>query len=211
MVISYSFVNDYVNCPRKAYHKYVLRDLPKEDTHALRHGYVLHKIMEDAINQNKEVPKEYAPYEKYLRAIRTLQTVKAEVKVAADSNGVACGYYSKEVAFRGKVDVLITTPDEAVLVDWKTGKVREDPYELEVQASLVSINNPTISCISGYYVWLAEGRVGKRFPLNKVADTFKNLQRIREEAMLRATWEPKPNPLCGWCPLLSCEFNRRPK
>ena len=211
MVISYSFVNDYTNCPRKAYHKYVIRDMPKEDSTALRHGNVVHRMLEDAINDQKPIPSEY-PYERFIRALQGLHApLKAEVKVAATSDGVACDYYAKEVAFRGKVDVLISTANEAVLVDWKTGKIREDPLELEIQASLVGINLPSVGKLSGYYVWLAEGKVGRKHSFDSPKKTFDRLTKIREEAMNRTEWEPKPNPLCGWCALKTCEFNRRSK
>ena len=152
------------------------------------------------------------PTRRFIRALQGLHApLKAEVKVAADSNGVACDYYAKEVAFRGKVDVLIQTTNEAVLVDWKTGKVREDPLELEIQASLVGINLPSVGVLSGYYVWLADGKIGRKHSFDSPKKTFDGLTRIREEAMNRTEWEPKPNPLCGYCPLRTCEFNRRRK
>jgi CRISPR/Cas system-associated exonuclease Cas4 (RecB family) len=209
MILSYSFIRDYQNCPRKAHHKYVLRDLPKEDSAALRHGNLVHKMLEDAINENKPLSENY---KRYVSALRSLQSpVKAEVKLASDPNGSPCDFFAAEAAFRGKVDVLVSNDREAVLVDWKTGKVREDPLELEIQACLTKINYSQLKIISGYYVWLAEARIGKKFIFKENEQTFRWLSKLRKEIMGLEEWKPMPNPLCGWCQLLSCEFNRRGK
>ena len=43
LVLSYSFASDMINCPRKAWHKFVARDLPKEMTDAMERGIVVHE------------------------------------------------------------------------------------------------------------------------------------------------------------------------
>src|SRR5208337_5068466 len=50
MIASYSFLRDLENCPHKAYRKYLVRDLPKEDSPELREGIITHKLFEDYIN-----------------------------------------------------------------------------------------------------------------------------------------------------------------
>jgi len=48
---SFSFLNDFTNCPRKAWHKYIARDLPKEDSPALAEGIKVHSALERYINR----------------------------------------------------------------------------------------------------------------------------------------------------------------
>jgi hypothetical protein len=109
------------------------------------------------------------------------------------------------------LDVLIMKPPVAVLFDWKTGKVREDPRELMAQSYLLQRNQPGVTKVYGAYVWLVENRLGEMHDLTNT-DRWLNGTKAtlakEQEALGSGVWPKSPNPLCGWCPVKDCEHNR---
>ena len=112
---------------------------------------------------------------------------------------------------RGKLDVLLLSPPAAFLVDWKTGKVKEDKRELEQQALLVRANYPEIHRISGCYVWLKESKMGPVYDLTDVNRVYHaTVAQMRQAEIYEKAgdWPKTPNPLCGWCNVIDCEHRR---
>jgi len=210
MILSYSFIRDYLNCPRKAHHIFVLKDIPFTETEQMKWGNIVHQNLEDAINQNKPFSQETAKYAPYVQSLKALkEPIEAEVKLGATATGAPAGFFDKgSVSYRGKIDVLIRGNKEALLVDWKTGKVREDPLELEIQAFLVKANFPQLKRISGFYVWLAEGKIGQKHDLSDWLTMYKYLTNLRDKIINEKEWRPTPNALCPWCAVASCEFRK---
>jgi hypothetical protein len=210
---SYSFYNDFDNCPHKAWRKYIKRDLPYEEKSEAQHrGTRMHVAMENAIGKDMPLPDEWKAAQ-YLvdlfNALPDTVDVRVEYKLAMTMDG-PCAYDAQAAWFRGKLDVACMTPNSgAWIVDWKMGKVREDRFELECQALLLKTNHPGLDPIVGEYYWFAEGRPGQRYNL-RPDDTFITL---RNKWVQMKQWEasgvfPKrPNPLCSYCPVKDCEYN----
>src|SRR5208337_2216514 len=156
MKYSYSFFNDLASCPRKAQHKYVLRDVPREDSPALEHGRRVHEALEKRLSEtSSRLPDDLAPYDPHV-----------EVELAMTLGGKGCGFWDEKAFLRGKVDVAITSGDRCLILDWKTGKPREDPLELEIFSLLIKCNNSDLSSFTGRYVGLKELRVGKQHAIS---------------------------------------------
>jgi PD-(D/E)XK nuclease superfamily len=207
MIWSYSFLRDFRNCPQKAFRKYVRRDLPPEDSPALREGIAVHQALEDHINKGAPAPPHLEPHTRPLIA----KGARAEVKLGMTKDRTPAGFWDDPWG-RGKVDVLLIDPPAAFIVDWKTGKVREDPHELLVQAMLVKANHPGVSRVSGCFTWLKEGRMGKIHDLTDIDRTYHDTVDVMAEAeSYGEDWPVKPNALCAWCPVADCRFNANPR
>ena len=118
---------------------------------------------------------------------------------------------------RGKADVAVFH-DPALtcaIFDWKFGRnKREDPGELELHAMMLQRRHPQYKTIVGHYVWLADGEIGPQHNLSDGKQVLEATQRQVAEIQKHADvcfWPPRQNPLCGWCPVKSCEFNRSGK
>ena len=212
--------NDFENCPRKAYHVRIAKDLPREEaSQAMLWGSEVHKAMENRINRGTPLP-ETMPYEHLCNFGPYM--VRAELKLGIRENGKECGFFDSDVWARGVVDVEINhnpTLDAVLFWDWKTGKVREDPGELEFHAVLYRARRPKLERISGSYVWLQEQRVGKLHDLSDTPTKLEQIQRTQDDighrlAMGEQAFPPRQNPLCGTkdssydCPVKHCEFYR---
>ncbi len=212
--ITYTFHRNFDNCPRKAWHINIAKDLPKEDTEQLRWGNQVHSALDRRISRGAALPEAMEKYEHFCNFGAYM--VKTELKLGIRANGLPCGFFDDDVYMRGVIDVLIPSwggLDRAVIWDWKTGKKREESGELQIHAALLKAKHPEFNRIMGYYVWLQEMQLGKP---HDVSDTQATLERERKtrEQVERAfahgadAFPPRQNPLCGYCPVKSCEFNK---
>ena len=209
-VLSFTFLNTFDICPKQAYHRYVAKDHPFVGTEASKWGDVVHKALEKRLDDKTPLPKEVAKYEFYAAALEPLAP-KVEQKLGITRDGEPIGFFDDDVWLRGKADVVVMQDSKALLFDWKTGKRREDPYELEVQALLVWAQKPSIHKITGHYVWLQDGVVGRAHDVSNTGETLECIQEKADEiehCHKTGEWRTKPGPLCGWCPVVSCNFNR---
>lgn len=210
MIWSFSFLNCFLNCPHDAYHRYVLKDVPYVETPQMRLGNEVHTAMEQRL-KGKSLPKEHERYEFFMKPLERYEGIEPEMKLGITAKGEPCSFFAKDVWGRGKIDVPIVVGDSAVLLDWKTGKVWEDPFELQVQAVLLKAHRPTVQRFTGSYVWLAESRVGVTYTLDPIV-TWDRICEIMDEVGHRekmGVWEKKPGKLCAWCPVKSCEHNEQ--
>lgn len=208
---SYSFLRDFANCPQKAYRKYIKKDLPKEDSPELREGITTHTLLE---NYLKTGGLTRLPVNLEMHARPLLRpNLLVEVMMGMTIDQKPATFFKRdgvEPWGRGKADVLILDPPTALIIDWKTGKVREDDRELRQLALLVKANHPEIERAMGCYVWLKEGKWG---PLHDVSDTARAYNGTLSEMEMAAhyerenEWPVNPNALCGWCPVADCRFN----
>lgn len=210
---TYSFYDQLQKCPHKAFHMYIAKTLPYRPSPQQDWGNKVHDAMQKRIKWGADLPEEmkaaeataavFYGYNQYL-------TVRVEYELAMTANGTPCGYKDNNVWFRGKLDCVVMPNDLTFgwMVDWKTGNVREDPFELETNALLLKVNHTDIREIKGEYFWMKVGQNGLRYTLNNHSETYGKLSNLRAEAetYLRAgEWPKRKSPLCGWCAVKSCE------
>lgn len=213
---SYSFLSDFDNCPRKAYHRYVEKDLPREPaSDAQMWGREAHKALEQRIAAGTPLKGRSANFEPLAVAVIAQRdagkTVLVEQQIAITADGSPVDQYAKDVWGKGRLDVAIVAGDVGFIIDWKTGKEREDPYELEVFALLAKCKWPGLKKVVGSYAWLQAGKQGKVHDLSNFGATFNGIKgTMKTVEMLPPDkeWAANPNPLCGWCPVKKCEHNK---
>lgn len=208
LVYSYTMLNGYRNiCPYQAKRRYIDKAFPYVETPAMAWGNKVHSAMELRVGGGKPLPADMHQWEKFAAPFHAVKA-KAEMKLGMTREGQPCDFFGANVWLRGKVDVTIINGNAALLPDYKTGKVREDPFELEIQALLINAKYPNLTSIHGFYIWLAENRVGQKHDVSHTKDTFTYVQRIAadlEEDMRNGEFEKRRGGLCPWCPCDDCE------
>lgn len=212
-VLSFTFLSNFDNCPRKAWHLYVAKDLPKTPTTPeQQHGQDVHKAFECRLRANKPFGTPYAHYEPFAAAAEQYSGKKlVEENLAITASGSPTDFFGKDVWVRGKVDWAVLREDAGVILDWKTGKPREDAFELELFALMLKCTYPGLKSLTGIYVWLKDNKLGKVHDLSNFARTYNDVKlRSKDIEALDPDkeWPAKPNPLCGWCPHKKCEHNK---
>jgi hypothetical protein len=213
-VASHTFLNDWDNCPYKAFRKYIKKDLPKfVKTDVMKWGNEVHTAFEVRIKHGTKWPDGMEKYEAIAAPLVQAGAI-AEKMLGITAAGSACDFFAKEVWLRGTVDATVIRGPVAAIWDWKTGKKREERAELEVHAVLLKAWQPTVQRVIAHYVWLQDNEVGKA---HDVSDTEKKLADIRstmntvKNCMEIEDFPKRRNPLCGWCDVLDCENNTKGK
>jgi len=210
IVYTYTNLNTYDSiCAHQFYRRYIKKDIPYKETPAMKHGNAVHAAMEQRLVGQKPLPDYLRHHEELLTPIERGLNVHAEMKLAIADLDEPVNFWHKDAYLRGKLDCVVMNHDRAYMLDWKTGKVREDPFELEIGALLLQQNYPQIRWIIGNYVWLGENKVGKTHDLSNTAGTWNKVNTIAMRIERDRTWEKRPSGLCGWCEVLDCEYNRK--
>jgi RecB family exonuclease len=211
MRLSFSAINTFKQCPRKFNHLYVLKDVANEAGQAAIEGTQVHEALEQALKARTPLPEPYAPYQVYVDSILASGgVVEVERGLALNQALEPCDWY--DAALVGKVDVLITKDANAQVLDWKTGKVRDNVLQLTIYSVLVMQHYLNIEVLTAANVYLRSGAVGvaTRFSREKlgqnkatVAGWFHKI----DTQMDKGRWPESPSALCGWCPVTTCKYH----
>ena len=211
---SYTFHRNWLNCPRQAWHVNIARDVKPGETEAMRWGTRVHEKLERFLNENEELPPELA-HHGHLYQFPVGYDIDAELKLGMDENGHYRDFFDSDCFLRGVIDVLLTRPNIpsiAIIIDHKTGKIREDPYELQLHALLLKAYNPALTNIKGWYNWLRDNQMGRVYDLSDTEQTLDDLRWTRQKieaafALGERAFPPRQSGLCPYCAVKSCEFN----
>lgn len=109
----------------------------------------------------------------------------------------------------GRVDRIDLEDDEYVIVDYKTGRFRQDAASLEASLPL-SLYAMAVGAQLGRHVsrialeHLATGvRAETRRDPDRLRGDWKAVVDIADEMRREAVFPPRPGPLCRWCDYLS--------
>ena len=209
LVHSHTSLASFELCPKQWHHKYVLKDVPYVESEAMKWGNTVHTALELRVRDKKPLPEEMAKYEKFCRSIEIHKDVRAEEKLGMGKGGGWTGSFAEDCWFRGKVDVAILADDTAFIIDYKTGKRREDPTELEEHAMLLKASMPDLQSIKGMYLWLQDMKQGTVYTLDPVGTLKRTRATVKrlEENLAKDFFPAHDNPLCNYCPCTGCEFN----
>jgi hypothetical protein len=195
----YTLLNTYDNiCQYQAFRRFINKDIKFVETPAVKFGNEVHSSMEYRIG-GKPLPVHMNHWEPLVAPL-VERKATAEQKLGVTMEGRATGFFDKNVWGRGKLDVTLLNGTTAYLQDWKTGNVREEPFELEVQAVLLHAKHPQLQKIVGRFAWLKENRLGEMHDLsdtkthwNKIGTIVQSIERSKATA----TWEKRQSGLCG--------------
>jgi hypothetical protein len=204
---SYSSLTDFEGCPARYAAKRYYQTTKEEPTEHTIWGERVHKAFEERLRDGKPFHSDLARYDPWARVLEKLPGEKFyERKFAVDARWEPCGW--PEGVGRGVVDLLILTEDVATIIDYKTGKKKDDETQAKLFCWFVSNEYPEVRKFKYRYIWLKTGTTTggeiKREDLMKVEVNT----RYRVSDMRRA-WDAEnfpcfPSGLCGWCPVEEC-------
>lgn len=211
---SHSRLADFKNCPRAFYEKQVVKSVVEEKGEAVIWGQEVHKHFEDRLVSGVVLPDMLKEHEPFLAKLESMPgKLTAEERLALDSRAQPCGFFDKDVWFRGVADVKILNGDKALIVDHKTGKVKNNFDQLELFALHTFAAHPEVQLVRVGYYWTkirslklsayGRGEIPRMWS-KFMPDLKQYAQAFREDV-----WQPRQSGLCnGWCPVTDCEFWR---
>ena len=214
---SHSSLKDYEGCPRRYYEAKVLKKYPFTDTQATIYGKELHEAAEFYIKDDKPLPQQFAFVKDTLDALKAKPDRKlCEHKMGIRADLSPCDFFDKDVWCRGIADLLIVNDDNltARVIDYKTGNNKyPDREQLKLMALMVFAHFPHIRRVEGALLFVVKDDIAKASFMVGEAEEYwwdyrERVARI-EQAHESGVWNPKPTPLCGWCPCTDCEYNKK--
>jgi hypothetical protein len=214
---SHSSLKDYEGCPRRYHEVKVLKNYPFKDTDATIYGKELHTAAELYIKDDTPLPPQFSFLQDTLDALKAKPGRKlCEHQMGVTKDLKPCGFMDKDVWVRGIADLLIIDDENltAKVVDYKSGNNKyPDREQLKLMALMVFAHFPHIRRVSGALLFVVKEDIAKAsFMVGEAEEHWwdyrERVARI-EQAHETGVWNPKPTPLCGWCPVTTCEHNRK--
>jgi ATP-dependent exoDNAse (exonuclease V) beta subunit len=211
---SYSGLKDYSNCPKQYQQVKVLKKFSKRPTQQMLYGTEVHTALENYVKDGTPLAKNYERYKKQLDPLRDMQGVKyPEHRMAITYDKEPCTFGAKDYWARGIADLLVVDGDQAFIVDYKTGSNKyPDPKQLQLMALMAFAHFPEVNHIKAGLLFVAhEHFVTSEYTREKIdqywQDFYWELERMRL-SYENDSWQANPTPLCGWCPVHTCEHHK---
>jgi len=209
---SFSSLKDFVNCPKQYYHIKVAKDFEKKATQQMLYGTEVHRACEEYVRDGTPLVKNYVRFKPQLDALLEISGTKyCEHEMALTAEREPCAFDSDTRWVRGIVDLLIVDGAVAYIVDYKTGSNKyPDPKQLKLMALMTYAHFPNVQSIKAGLLFVMHNTfVTEEYDKKDIEKLWQNflpdLQRL-EVAYDNNVWFPKAGPLCGWCPVNTCNF-----
>jgi hypothetical protein len=217
---SYSRLKNYEACPRRYKGIDVDREWKQDETEELNEGDRLHKAMAKRIASGIDLPREFYYMEKHAERLAAitdpLQIVNCELKLAMTKEHKPAHFFDRDVWARCVVDYIKIVPKNekyslAHIVDYKTGKVKDDDAQLATMAVIVFACFKDIVGIKAEFLWCKYNDTRSLiFTRESILEYWKEVSgRVAQLHMahIEDKFPPKPGFLCKeWCNIETCEY-----
>jgi len=209
---SFSSLKDFTNCPKKYYETRVAKNYVFQDTPQTIYGKEVHKALEDYVRDGKPLVKNYMRFKDMVDKLLLIEGEKyPEYEMALTKDKQPCAFDSEDRWVRGIADLVIVDNDYAFIVDYKTGSNKyPDPKQLRLMALMIFAHFPKVNKIkAGLLFVMHNSFVSEKYTREEIEDSWgkfdQPLMRLNV-AYDNDKWQPNPTPLCGWCPVTTCDF-----
>lgn len=218
IALSYSRLSTYENCPFKFKKQYIDKDYPDDSNNpAFVRGNNLHGQCDDYVKlKTGKTKKQELLCEEVKnvtpiidKIISIYPNVYGEQKLALNSNFTACDWFSKATVYRAILDMLAINKESAVIIDFKSGKVRKydnkSTGQLHLTACFIFALFPKVQQISTAYLFLDHKKtITKSFERSEYEGLKKTFMDMLRKVNTEKEWPRTKNRYCGWCKL-DCE------
>jgi len=211
---SYSSLKQYTNCPKQYQEMRVLKNYTVKETEAMMYGKEVHAALEDYVKDGKELAKNY---QRFKPMVDTLVNIKGdkypEYEMALTHAKTPCDFHSEDRWVRGIADLVIVDGDTAFVIDYKTGCNRyPDPKQLRLMSLMAFVCFPEVNTIkAGLLFCMKNSFVQESYTREDIHKSWKSFETPLDRLTMsyeKDEWIPNPTPLCGWCPVETCEHHK---
>jgi len=213
---SHSALKDFEGCARRYHEVRVLKKYTQKETEQIRYGKELHKAAEDYVKDNVPIPAHFSFVQPTIDALLAKPGTKyAEYEMGLTVDLRPCGFKDASCWVRGIADLLIVDEESltAWVVDYKTGKDKyPDKEQLTLMSLMVFAHFPIVRMVKSALLFVVKDTMVKHKVVLEEATNYWQDYRERvarlEAAFANNVWNPTSTPLCPWCPVKTCEFNK---
>jgi RecB family exonuclease len=204
---SYSSIKQFENCPYRYFRQRIVKDVKDEGGEASRYGERIHSFLEARL-KGSDLPQEIAAYEPLCRSIEAIAAngeLHIEKELVLTEELKPTGWWDADAWLRSKLDILVITGTDAVVMDWKTGKRNPDFFQMQLFAAQTFKHFPDVQHVKTSLVWLKDMKMDTEVynRTNMAAiwqDVMSRIRRIHD-ALESDNWPCRPSGLCRFCPV----------
>lgn len=211
---SFSSLKDFTGCPKRYFEVKVAKNFESKITHAITYGKEVHSALENYVRDGAPLPANYQRFKDAVDALMDIPGIRfCEHEMALLPDRTPCSFNDSKRWVRGIADLLIVAGDTAYVVDYKTGSDRyPDLDQLKLMALMVFAHFPEVEKVKGALLFILKNNlVSEDYTRSQVESLWERfipkLKRL-ELSYQSNEWPATPTPLCGYCPVSTCEFNR---
>lgn len=218
MPISYSRLSTFEQCGLKFEYLYVTKQVIDSGSEATHYGTRVHEALELygkalATGKSKEVAADEALAGTNNEAVSWLPLVDKinsqqgdkyyEYQMSITSDKKPCDWFASDVWLRSIADVLIINGKQATIIDWKSGKVRDNPSQMQIFAMMVMLHFPQVETVKTSFVWLVYNKITNITFTRRMIEGLWSALNPRFDALQDAVdvgaFKATPSALCNWC------------
>lgn len=217
---SYSGMQLFELCPLKWAAEKWYKTVPYEEGEAAKWGNRVHLAKEHILLEKPTAEdvklitdQGWMKYpQAMLKARDAGSTLLVEKELCLTESLTPCGWKDwNTVWFRLKADVLLLKDAVAKYFDWKTGKFKDDPFQIETTWAVLSKHHPEMEEFDGKLIFLKENKIwGLEKPLTRadlprIWDKIFAITDRMKEAVKHENFRMVKNGLCNqYCGNTAC-------
>lgn len=204
-----SRLKNYENCPRKAKYLYVDKLKEPGSVHT-EYGHEVHGSAERyVLGQTDELHDGVGAFRDDVLALREQRAstgrsatrwMSAEMKLALSEDLDVVDWFSPQAWARMVFDVVKYNRDHVEIIDYKTGKIREEDYDqmdIYAWAAFHAYDASTVETKLWYLKFGVEN--SSHYRREELPKLGENLHERLKPYLTDTEFAPRPSPLCGWC------------
>ena len=207
---SYSLLSAFEQCPKRAWHTRIAKDVREEESESLSWGNEVHKALHERVGRGKPLPLGVRHLEAVCTALeRAPGKIYTEQKMAITADFKPCDWFAKTTWCRTIIDFGAHDGSSMFIADYKTGKIKDDDGQLALCAGVIMAHMPEVATVRSAFIWLRDGAVSHKTYTRAELPALWNSLLPRVERLQRAykltEFETRPGGLCRrYCPVRSC-------
>lgn len=212
MPLSFSRLSVFESCPAKFDYLYVSKRVQDQANEASAYGDRVHKVLEakgrQELDESTLSEEGKATIEKWGGLVDKVLSRDGdkyfEKQMAVNFDLQPVDWFASDTWIRGIADVLIVNNDVAYCLDYKTGKVKDNPTQLQLFAAMVMWHFPEVQTVKTSFLWLKFNDITNAEYKRRHLDALWNAMKPRflkvQEVIDLGVFDTKPSGLCPWCP-----------
>ena len=197
---SYSSLKTYEQCPQKF--KFGRIDkLPEPSGEAAERGKTLHSAIEANVKGESDIlPPEIEHVRPSINELKTMGAI-AEKEFAIDLDWKPVAFFDKKARFRGIIDIYAKNGEKAIVLDWKSGKVRNYSDQVRVYAAVSFALDDELQLVKPVIAFIDQKKeqeypsIPREVYPSIRADVERRMSAIDNDSV----YAPNPGFLCKWC------------
>ena len=217
IVWSFSSLKTFQQCPKKYYHTKIAKGVVEPDTQATLYGKTAHTVAEEYIRDDKPIPPAFDYMQDTLDVLKQIEGEKlCEVKLGLTKDLETCEFSAPNVWWHGIADLVVINREKglAYSADYKTSKSARyaDVKQLDLVACGLFAKFPEIKRVKSALIFTVskefiQAEHHREMMPKYIEQPAKDVARI-EAALENGVWNPSSGPLCKFCAVKQCEYNR---